>query len=164
MGVAFVDNRRETAELLDNALTEVAHRWLPERRTTTAAQYWGKATRRLLVLPVRPNFFWKKSKVKFKTRHGVKRRQRKDYLSNIKPLLWRTMRVAQPPPLLVLQESGEPAPSQQQLKARPFFFRGVTHWLFPSRRSGFHALKKQGCHWVGTLKKFDYSAATRPRS
>ena len=51
---------------------QVSRRWLPAERLTTAPEWWGKKTRRLLVLPDVPNFFWRRFKVKFKKRHGVR--------------------------------------------------------------------------------------------
>lgn len=165
--LTFIDSRRETAYQMNEALTEVAHRWLPDHKLTTAPQYWGKATRRLLVLPAVPNFFLKRDRVKFKKFHGVERRQRKKYRGNFRPWLWRPHRVQQPPPLLVYQsgeQSGASAPADLQPKARPYFFRGVTHWLFPSRRSGFHALRtsSKGA-WIAQLQHMKWREAVRPR-
>eukprot|EP00439_Symbiodinium_sp_Y106_P049670 s1548_g6.t1 len=138
--ICFVEANRDVADSFSAALTEVSRRWLPAHKVTTAAQWWGKQTRRLVVLPAVPNFFWRKFKIKFKRRHGVKKRERVNYIGNIKPFLWRAARVRQPPPLLVHQEDGGIA--EDQLKARPYFFRGVSHWLFPSRRGGFHSMKR----------------------
>eukprot|EP00442_Polarella_glacialis_P028651 CAMPEP_0115050362 /NCGR_PEP_ID=MMETSP0227-20121206/1735_1 /TAXON_ID=89957 /ORGANISM="Polarella glacialis, Strain CCMP 1383" /LENGTH=225 /DNA_ID=CAMNT_0002434195 /DNA_START=400 /DNA_END=1073 /DNA_ORIENTATION=- len=140
--ISFVDSNRQAVDAFHDALTEVAHRWLPERKLTTAPQWWGQHTRRLVVLPAAPNFFWKRFKVKFKKRHGVKKRERHNYIGNVKPWLWRAQRVQQPPPLMVYQQSGEVAPRELQLKARPYYFRGVSHWLFPSRRGGFHGMRR----------------------
>lgn len=162
--ITFVENRFETAELLNNALTELSHRWLPERRLTTAPQYWGRATRRLILLPLLLRSPYRRHKLKFKRHHGVKRKARRDYLGNIRPFLWRAHRVHQPPPLLVTKDAGEIAPSEVQHKARPYYFRGVTHWLFPSRRSGFHALRKSGRgHWVGQPRQYRLREDVRPR-
>lgn len=151
--ICFVDANEETAESLASALVEVSRRWLPSRRLTSAPQWCAKQTRRLLVLPDVPNFFWRRHRVKFKKRHGVKKRQRVHYMGNIKPTLWRAHRVRQPPPLLVHQEDGRIAAMEEQLKPLPYFFRGVSHWLFPSRsntKGGFHSLKRNaGGHWVG---------------
>eukprot|EP00913_Durusdinium_trenchii_P010699 g10038.t1 len=80
--IAFVDSDLETAEAFASAVVEVSRRWLPAERLTTAPEWWGKKTRRLLVLPDVPNFFWRRFKVKFKKRHGVKKRQRVHYLGN----------------------------------------------------------------------------------
>jgi len=162
--ITFVEDRLETAEALSGALTEVSHRWLPDRQLTTAAQYWGSATRRLVVLPDAPNFFWKLHRVKFKKHHGVKRKWRRNYIGNVKPLLWRAMRVHQPPPLKVFKESGDIAPHHLQSPGRPYFFRGVTHWLFPSRRTGFQMLRKSSKgHWVGKLQRYRLTSAVRPK-
>lgn len=162
--ITFIENRQETAELFNEALTEVAHRWLPERRVTTAPQHWGHMTRRLVVLPAVPNFFWRRHKVKFKKYHGVKRKEKHNYVGNMRPYLWRAMKVAQPPPLMVLQQTGDVAPTNFQLKARPYFFRGVTHWLFPSRRSGFYALRKSSKgHWMAHIQRYRVVEDVRPR-
>jgi len=163
--ITFVDSHPETAEAFGAALTDAAYRWLPERRLTTAPQFWGQATRRLLVLPDAPNFFLKRWRIKFKQRHGVKRRVRKHYLSNWIPWLWRAQKVAQPPPLLVHARSGDVAAQDRQLPARPYFFRGVSHWLFPSRRSGFNLLRRTSSgHWKGVLRQFRLVDAVRPRA
>merc|ERR1712107_713700 len=96
--------------------------------------------------------------------HGVSRNQRKDYLGNMLPTIWRAQKVQQPPPLMVYKETGEVAPPDQQLKARPFFTRGVSHWLFPTRRSGYHALRKTAKgHWVGKLRGYRVHEEILPR-
>jgi len=147
--IRFVESRMETAELLKDALVEVGHRWLPERRMTTAPQYWSHATRRLLVLPTQATFFQRRNKVKFKKYHGVVRNATKNYIGNVNPWLWRPSRVAQPPPMMVFRATGEAAPLDAQRRARPYFFRGVTHWLFPTRKSGFHGLRRSAKgQWV----------------
>lgn len=162
--ITFRDLRKETAHELNDALTSVAHRWLPEHRLTTAPQYWGHKTRRLLVMPDASPFFWRRERVKFKKFHGVKRKARRNYVSNIKPLLWRAHKVHQPPPLLVHENTGEVASIERQLRARPFYFRGVTHWLFPSRKSGFHQLRKSaGGHWIAYMQNIGPRQDVRPR-
>lgn len=162
--IMFVDSRRETCESLNQALTEVAHNWLPERRITTAAQYWGQSSRRLVLLPSRPGIFWRRHRVKFKKHHGIPKRVRHNYLGNIKPRLWRAQRVLQPPPLMVFKQSGEVAPAEHQQPARPYYFRGVTHWLFPVRRTGFHSLRKGSKgQWVGNLQQYRLREDFRPR-
>lgn len=40
--LTLIDSRLETAKGLQEAMHEVTHRWLPDYRMTTAAQYWGK--------------------------------------------------------------------------------------------------------------------------
>jgi len=214
--IMFVDSRKETAYDLNEALTEVAHRWLPERRITTAPEYWSHATRRLLLLPAVPNFFLQRSRVKFRKRHGVLKRERHHYIANIRPWTWRAHRVQQPPPLLVYKHgksTGTTAPVQSPLypdlsrgsppriavaggelerllpprlevvgddafgpgdasdrrlaldgassrnerrllSGRPFFKGGVTHWLFPSRKSGFNSVMRKSSRgqWVGQNK------------
>ncbi|CAK9114871.1 unnamed protein product [Durusdinium trenchii] len=162
--IAFVDSDLETAEAFASAVVEVSRRWLPAERLTTAPEWWGKKTRRLLVLPDVPNFFWRRFKVKFKKRHGVKKRQRVHYLGNVKPRIWRAHKVLQPPPLLVHQTDG--AIADHQLQARPYFYRGVSHWLFPSRRGGIHVMKRSASgQWVGVLRHMRSSLipAIRPK-
>eukprot|EP00933_Yihiella_yeosuensis_P007836 TRINITY_DN11301_c2_g1_i1.p1 TRINITY_DN11301_c2_g1~~TRINITY_DN11301_c2_g1_i1.p1 ORF type:complete len:523 (+),score=82.85 TRINITY_DN11301_c2_g1_i1:38-1606(+) len=162
--ISFVESNKERAYAFHDALTEVAHRWLPDRKVTTAAQWWGLKSRRLIVLPDAPNFFWKRHRVKFKKRHGVPKRARHDYIGNVKPWLWRAHRVQQPPPLLVFKQSGEIAPRDVQLKARPYYFRGVSHWLFPSRRGGFHNMRRSARgQWVGVLQQYKIREDVRPR-
>mmetsp|Transcript_80950 Transcript_80950/g.142784 ORF Transcript_80950/g.142784 Transcript_80950/m.142784 type:complete len:423 (-) Transcript_80950:47-1315(-) len=162
--ISFVESSREAAEALHDALTEASHRWLPQRRLTSAPQWWGQQTRRLIVLPAAPNFFWKRFRVKFKKRHGIKKRARHDYMGNVKPWLWRAQRVQQPPPMMVYQNSGEIAARELQPKARPYYFRGVSHWLFPSRRGGFHSMRRSARgQWVGLLQQYKIREAVRPR-
>lgn len=162
--ISLIENRRDTAECFGNALTEIAHRWLPDRRMTTAAEWWGTQSRRLIMLPARPGIFWRKHKVKFKKHHGVVRKARRNYIGNIKPKLWRAHRVAQPPPLRVFRESGEVAPSEQQFRARPHYFRGVSHWLFPARRTGFQGLRKGAKgQWVAVNRQYRLREDFRPR-
>jgi len=162
--VTFMDSRKETAEDLSEALVEVSHRWLPEHRLTTSAQFWGEASRRLIVLPAVPNWFLKRDPVKFKKFHGVKRKARRNYIGNVKTKLWRAHKVLQPPPLMVYRSSGEVAPQDQQLKPRPYFFRGVTHWLFPKSRSGFHSLRVSSRgHWIAHLRHIKRAELVSPR-
>lgn len=168
--VTFMDSRQETAEDLNEALVEISHRWLPDHRLTTAAQYWGEATRRLIVLPAVPNWFLKRDPVKFKKFHGVKRKAARNYIGNVRPKVWRFHRLHQPPPLLVYRapgeshESGTAAPQDRQLKARQFYFRGVTHWLFPKQRSGFHNLRiSSRGQWVAQKASIKYAEVCRPR-
>jgi len=163
--ISFVDSRQTTAEQLGEALIEVSHRWLPDRKLTTAAQFWSSESRRLIMLPEhKGNFFQKRYRVKFKRRSGVIRNERRHYLSNIRPYLWRAHRVRQPPPMLVYKQSGAPAAAELQPKARPYYFRGVSHWLFPSVRSGFHQLRRSGHgQWVARLRQYRLREDTRPR-
>jgi len=162
--IRFVESSHEAAEALQDALTEASHRWLPERRLTSAPQWWGHQSRRLIVLPAAPNFFWKRFRVKFKKTHGIKKRARHDYIGNVKPWLWRAQRVQQPPPLMVYEKSGDVAASELQPKARPYYFRGVSHWLFPSRRGGFHSMRRSARgQWVGVLQQYKIREAVRPR-
>jgi len=162
--ITFIESNKETARELHEALVEVSHRWLPDHRLTSAPQYWSEATRKLLVLPAVPNWFLKRDPVKFKKFHGVKRKARRNYIGNVRTVLWRPHKVQQPPPLLVYRDSGESAPSGRQLKARPYYFRGVTHWLFPVRKSGFHGLRlgSKG-QWVAQNQQIKYQETVRPR-
>eukprot|EP00929_Paragymnodinium_shiwhaense_P077256 TRINITY_DN39787_c0_g1_i1.p1 TRINITY_DN39787_c0_g1~~TRINITY_DN39787_c0_g1_i1.p1 ORF type:complete len:467 (-),score=108.11 TRINITY_DN39787_c0_g1_i1:184-1584(-) len=162
--VVFMDNRRDTAETLAVALKQVSHRWLPEERLSTAAEYWSQAERRLLVLPATPNWFLRRRRYKFKRYHGVKRRWRRFYQSSMRPFMWRAQKVQQPPPLMVYKDSGEVAPKDFQRPARPFYFRGVSHWLFPSRKSGYHNLRKNSKgQWIASAKHFQWVSHVRPR-
>lgn len=162
--ITFMDSNKETAQELHEALIEVSHRWLPDHRLQSAPQYWSEATRKLLVLPAVPSWFLKRDPVKFKKFHGLKRKARRNWVGNIKPMLWRPHKVHQPPPLLVYRDGGDTAPQDRQLKARPYYFRGVTHWLFPSRRSGFHSLRLSSKgQWVAQNQGIKYQETVRPR-
>lgn len=162
--IIFADRRKSTALLLAEALQDAAHRWVPGRRLTSAPQYWSAATQRLVVLPERPSRFLRHRKVTFKMYHGVIRNARRNYLGNIRPFLWRAHRVERPPPLQVYKESGEPAEVHLQHKANPYYFRGVTHMLFPNRRSGFHVLRRSARgQWLGLARQYRLREDTRPR-
>jgi len=161
--ICFVDADEDTAEALASAVVEVSRRWLPSERVITAPQWWGKQTRRLLVLPDVPNFFWRRHRVKFKKRHGVKKRQRVNYVGNVVPNLWRAQKVRQPPPLLMHQD-GRIADFDRQLKPLPYFYRGVSHWLFPSRRGGVHVMKRSARgQWVGAPRAVQLHDGIRPK-
>lgn len=168
--VQLVDTRRETAEQLEDAMTDVARRWLPSERLTTAAQFYGGQTQRLVVLPAANRFYWKRHPVKFKKNHAVVRKARRNYLGNVVPRLWRPQTMHQPPPLLVHREV-DPATGQvriaereRQLGPRQFYLRGVTHWLFPTRRSGYHALRKSGHgRWVADPRRWRLAPFVKPR-
>jgi len=163
--LTLIDSRLETAKGLQEAMHEVTHRWLPDYRMTTAAQYWGKETQRLMVLPSGScSFNLKRHRVKFRQRHGVKRRAQAHYNGNIKPVLWRAAKVLQPPPMMVYRRSGEAVEKELQHKPRPYYFRGVSHWLFPSRRSGFHSLRKSSSgHWVAQVRQVRLRELVLPR-
>merc|ERR1712032_579069 len=121
-------------------------------------------TRRLIVLPAVPNFFWRRRKVKFKQYHGIPVSKFSYYHGNMRPFLWRAQRVRQPPPLMVTKASGDVAPRELQPRAYPYYFRGVSHWLFPSLRSGFHQLRKTAKgQWVGRLQNYRLREDIRPR-
>lgn len=163
--IAFVDRKRDVAEQLGRSLVQVGHRWLPELRLTTAAEYWSNANKRLLLLPVVPPFLLKRHRVKFRRSHGVKRNAFRHYKGNMVPWLWRVQRVQQPPPLLVYKATNATAPAEVQLPARPHYFRGVTHILYPARRSGFQVLRRsaQG-KWVGRNVQYNRGEDFRPRA
>lgn len=162
--VSIVDINKDTAQLFSGALTQVVQRWLPDRQLTTAAEFHSRSTRRLIVLPDAPTFFWKRHRTKFRRKHGVVRNQRSEWLGRIRQTLWRTARVRQPPPFLVYRATGQGAPQELQRKPRPYYFRGVTHWLFPSRRSGYHNLRRSASgHWVASNRPYHLRDDNRPR-
>ncbi|CAJ1386383.1 unnamed protein product [Effrenium voratum] len=130
--ICFVEADLETATSLAESLVQVSHRWLPEQRLTTAPEWWGRQTRRLLVLPAKPNFFWRKFRVKFKQRHGVKKRELVNYEGNVVPFLWRAQKVRQPPPLLVHQSDGRLPDPQRQLNPGPTTSTGSLTCCFPT--------------------------------
>lgn len=57
-------------------------------------------------------------------RSEIKKRFRVNYIGNMKPKLWRAQKVQQPPPLLVKPDGSL---AEEQLKARPYFYRGWRH-------------------------------------
>lgn len=53
-------------------------------------------------------------------------------------------------------QDGRIAAMEEQLKPLPYFYRGVSHWLFPSRsntKGGFHNMRRSGRgQWVSRLQ------------
>ncbi|PHJ22953.1 hypothetical protein CSUI_003202 [Cystoisospora suis] len=109
-------------------------------QVVAAPVYWSRKQRRLLNVTDDMLFFCRKhTPLSFKKHHGVIRRKRTHYYSNIRPFLWRSSRVLEPPPLQVYRHSGEVA--EWQLPARPFYRLGVSSILFPPRRSSFPSMR-----------------------
>ena len=51
------------------------------------------------------------------------------------------------------RQDGRIADFDRQLKPLPYFYRGVSHWLFPSRRGGVHVMKRSARgQWVPHLQ------------
>jgi hypothetical protein len=107
----------------------------------------------------------RRDKYKFKQYHGKLRNKGGRYFrETIQPWIWRTQKVLEPPPLLVNKQSGEIADKQRE--ARPYFFRGLSHTLFPvNLRTGFPSLRRgRNGQLVGVKKQPDTQKIAKPRT
>lgn len=165
--IAFIDNDLETATEFKETIETLADRWLPERRVTTAPQFLSKTSRRMIVMDENSELstMRRRDKYKFKQYHGKLRNKGGRYFrETIQPWIWRTQKVLEPPPLLVNKQSGEIADKQRE--ARPYFFRGLSHTLFPvNLRTGFPSLRRgQSGQLVGVRKQPDTQKIAKPRT
>ena len=142
--IRFIDEDLKTAKSLKSALGIVSERICPEKRVVEAAEYFGEKSKRLLVLHeiAEMSKNRKRDKVKFKQYSGIIRSLRLHYKRFIRPHVWRAAKTLPVPPLLLRRIDGRIATKQNQ--ATPFYKRGVTHSLFPTRRpsSGLNGPKK----------------------
>eukprot|EP00397_Hematodinium_sp_SG-2012_P026331 GEMP01027580.1.p1 GENE.GEMP01027580.1~~GEMP01027580.1.p1 ORF type:complete len:276 (+),score=68.21 GEMP01027580.1:826-1653(+) len=163
--IVFVDRDRANAELLSEALEDAKRRYRPEARTQSANEFWAEKTRQLIVLPDRPYQFLRQDPIKFKKYHGIVRNSRLMYVMNVLPLLWRAHRVRLPRQLLIKKESAvhDPEVADCQHPAQPYYFRGISHALFPKSRSTFLGLRASGAGWRGVTRHYRLREDTRPR-
>ncbi|KAL8269458.1 hypothetical protein Esti_006618 [Eimeria stiedai] len=159
----LVDIDFRGASMLAEAVKEAESTWIPEKQVISAPQYWSRQTRRLLeVGNSLLTFCRRQTRVSFKKHHGVIRRQKKHYFSNIRPFMWRASRVLEPPPFMVLKHSGDAA--EGQLSPRPLYLRGVSALLYPPRVSGFPCLRlKRDGQFEGINKLPKVVAKAKPR-
>ncbi|CEL96776.1 unnamed protein product [Vitrella brassicaformis CCMP3155] len=138
--VIFCDKDANTARALKEALDDLAEQWVPERQLVPYETYHTDKTKRVLEIPAK-KFFQegnrRKEKISFKRHHSVTRRMGVMYRNSIRRFMWRPARCLKPNPFLVHKSTGEPAAPDRQPPPTPFYYRGVTHILFPVPRTGF---------------------------
>ncbi|CBZ53272.1 conserved hypothetical protein [Neospora caninum Liverpool] len=156
--ITFVDRDATNAALLAEAAQAAKRAWLPEHQVVPAPVYWSQNSRRLLDVTEGMLMFCRKhTRLSFKKHHGVIRRQKTHYFSNVRPFLWRASRVLEPPPLLLYKHSG--ATADWQLPARPFYRQGVSGMLFPPRlRRGFPSMRVNAKGQFVGVNKMPYIA------
>ncbi|KAL8453422.1 hypothetical protein Emed_000860 [Eimeria media] len=192
--VDLVDIDFRGAAMLAEAVKEAETIWIPEKQVISAPEYWSRQTRRLLeVGDSLLTFCRRHTRVSFKKtfiaaelqaegvyglrfrHHGVIRRQKKHYFSNIRPFIHRCLPACTsplpPPPaaaaaavavVQVLKHSGDAA--DHQLPARPLYLRGVSALLYPPRVSGFPCLRlKRDGQFVGNNKHPNVAEKAKPR-
>jgi hypothetical protein len=166
--IVFISNDVSEANEFKDALDELADRWIPERRLTTAPQYHSKSTQRLMVMDESSELdtMRRRDKYKFKQFHGkLRNRGGRYFRETLQPWIWRTQKVLEPPPMLVNEKSGEIA--SKQLPARPYYFRGLSHTLFGTAhlRTGFPSMRRsRDGQWVGVDRQPDTQKISKPKS
>ena len=165
--ICFIDNDLSVAEEFKDAIESLADRWLPERRVTTAPQFLAKASQRMIVMDEQSELstMRRRDKYKFKQYHGRLRNLGGRYFrETLQPWIWRTQKVLEPPPLLVNAKTGEI--SNKQLEARPYYFRGLSHTLFPvNLRTGFPAMRRTARgQLMGVNRQPDTQKIAKPRT
>ncbi|PFH33101.1 hypothetical protein BESB_083000 [Besnoitia besnoiti] len=156
--ITFVERDATNAALLAEAAQAAKRAWLPEHQVVPAPVYWSQKQRRLLDVTDGMLMFCRKhTRLSFKKHHGVIRRQKTHYFSNVRPFLWRSSRVLEPPPLMLHKHSG--AVADWQLPARPFYRQGVSGMLFPPRvRRGFPVMRVNSKGQFVGVNKMPYIA------
>lgn len=166
--IAFIDNDLTVAEEFKDAIDTLADRWLPERRLISAPQYHSHATRRMIVMDEQSELstMRRRDKYKFKQYHGrIGNRGGRYFRETLQPWIWRTQKLLEPPPLLVKEQTG--AISEKQLPARPYFFRGLSHTLFPTGnlKTGFPSMRRSGSGQLrGVNRQPDTQKLAKPRT
>jgi len=166
--IVFIDKDLSVAEEFNAAIESLADRWLPERRVITAPQYWSRASRRMIVMDESSELqtMRRRDKYKFKQYHGKLRNLGGRYFrETLQPWIWRTQKVLEPPPMLVNEKTGNIA--DKQLPARPYYFRGLSHTLFPTSqlRTGFPSMRRsRSGQLMGVNRQPDTQKIAKPRS
>ena len=166
--ITFMDNDMSVAEQFKDVLSVLGDRWLPDRRSITAPQYWSKQSHRLIVMDENSELqtMRRRDKYKFKQYHGKLRNLGGKYFRDtLQPWIWRTQKVLEPPPLMVNERSGEIA--DKQLPARPYFFRGLSHTLYDTSnlKTGFPTMRRsKSGQLVGVNRQPDTQKIAKPRS
>ncbi len=166
--VVFIDNDLSVAEEFKDAIDSLADRWLPERRLISAPQYLSRSTRRMIVMDEASELstMRRRDKYKFKQHHGrIGNRGGRYFRATLQPWIWRTQKLLEPPALLVKEKTGEI--SDKQLPARPYYFRGLSHTLFPTShlRTGFPSMRRSASgQFVGVNRQPDTQKLAKPRT
>ena len=168
LDISFIDNDVSVSDQFKDVLSVLADRWLPDRRSITAPQYWSKQSRRLIVMDENAELqaMRRKDKYKFKQYHGKLRNLGGKYFRDtLQPWIWRTQKVLEPPPLMVNEKTGGIA--DKQLPAKPYYFRGLSHTLYDTGhlRTGFPSMRRtQSGQLVGVNRQPDTQKIAKPRS
>jgi hypothetical protein len=166
--IVFIDNDLSVAEEFKDAIDVLADRWLPERRLISAPQYLSQVTRRMIVMDEQSELstMRRRDKYKFKQYHGrIGNRGGRYFRETLQPWIWRTQKLLEPPPLMINEQTGHI--SEKQLPARPYFFRGLSHTLFPTGnlKTGFPALRRSGSGQLrGVNRQPDTQKLAKPRT
>ena len=165
--IAFIDNDISVAEEFKESIDVLADRWLPHRRLMPAPQFLSQSTRRMIVMDEQSELstMRRRDKYKFKQYHGrLGNRGGRYFRETLQPWIWRTQKLLEPPSLMVKQNSGEIG--DKQLPARPYFFRGLSHTLFPvNLRTGFPGMRRtRSGQLVGVNRQPDTQKIAKPRS
>ncbi|CAD7934765.1 unnamed protein product [Amoebophrya sp. A120] len=140
--IKLIEKDFATCEILRDELVKLEQRYLPERRPITARKFYQQMFKRLIALPEQPSQFLRQHRVTFPLRHGIIRNRRHWYIRHMRPFLWRAQKVNVPPPLIVESGTGHVASAKQQRPARPHYDHGISHDLFPTAKTGLHALRR----------------------
>lgn len=161
--ISFVDKDYSTCQFFSESLDEISRSYLPNERIVPAPKYWNMVNRRILEIPSNVVYFCKRqNKISFKKYHGIIRRKYLNYYSNIRPFKWRASRVIEPYPFYVNKKDG--MPSVFQMGPRPYYYKGVTHTLYPINKKGLPNIRVgRGGKLQALLQVSDISAETKPR-
>ena len=166
--VCFMDNDIAVSREFKRALDVLGDRWLPGRRTVSAPEYFAAQSRRLIVMDEASELstMRRRDKYKFKQFHGkLRNRGGKYFRDTLQPWIWRTQKILEPPPMMVLEKTGEIA--DKQLPVRPYYFRGLSHTLYSTGnlKTGFPALRRGAKgQLVGVNRQPDTQKLAKPRT
>ncbi|KAF8821310.1 hypothetical protein IE077_004358 [Cardiosporidium cionae] len=162
--ISIVDEDNRTAEILYEALKDVERTWIPEEQVIPSTLYWKKQSQRIIEVSPRVLRWCKKhNKVSFKKYHSIPRRRALYWRMNLLPFIWRPARVLTPSSLMVKKLSGYPSTHQNPPKA--FYYRGVSHQLFPVVRPGFPSMRiTQRGRFVGVNRHPRITNEIKPRN
>ncbi|EKX72634.1 conserved hypothetical protein [Theileria equi strain WA] len=150
--IRFVDKDYETARAFANALCKIRQIKRPEYQVIPAPVYHSRNSQRIIEIDESVlKFCSQYKKITYKRHSAIRKRKRQNWLSNLKPFVWRAPRLYEPPPFMLYKSTGKPA--SFQLPPRPYYKKGVSHRLFPCYSGGIKGLRlsKSG-KWVGSSK------------
>lgn len=161
--ISFVDKDYSTCQIFCERVSEIARNYLPSEQILPAPKYWNMVNRRLLEIPSNVVYFCKRqNKISFKKYHGIIRRKYLNYYSNIRPFKWRASRVIEPYPFFVHKKDG--TPSTSQMGPRPYYYKGVTHTLYPINKKALVNIRVgRGGKLQALMRVSNISAETKPR-